>query len=162
LAKIWDSPCDYAHYQSLSKECSFQTETPQIIFETEVWGSSGRQIPAEIGEIQGAEGRVPFSNGPAFVRFRASSSVITKILTNGYGKNPYEIISCDVFYRIGSSQYLIQRFPEEFDWWRPAEVISPVCYSAQGMQGDDVKYLLIAPDSTVYFYRTATCGLCPD
>jgi hypothetical protein len=142
------------------EECNFKDNTPEDIFLRHIWGS----IPPEITRIEGIEGAEVFTEGPVFVRFEATKSFITELIEHddpNYGQ--YSSASCAIFDNISQYHDLIQRFPDRFKWWNPSEVSSPVCYSAQGYQGDDSKHLLIDSEhGIVYFYRNATCGLCPD
>jgi len=123
----------------------------------------GEVIPPGASQIQGLRGTIFGYDGPAWIRFRATDSFITELL----GKNHksfgyYSPVSCSDFIEEYSRLYFTQDFPEKFGWWQLSEITSPVCYQAQGCSADDAKYLLIDPDSDiVYFYRTATCGLCP-
>ena len=142
---------------------SFTKQTPEEILRSYVWPYDGGAI-SQATAIEGVA-RVYFGyHGPAFLKFTATEDLIASMLERDYGYNGmYSPSPCSVFYAAASQDPVMVSFPNRFGWWTPSEVVSPVCYRAQGHQSDDLRYLLIGADSTsVYFYRTATCGLCPD
>lgn len=150
---------DYLSCNAPNEKCNFTDRTPEEVFLKYVWWT----IPPEVTQIEGVEGLVPFSEGPAYMRFKADKSFIRKLITTANNYGTYSPASSCTFFDNISSHKLIQDFPEKFKWWNPSEVDSPVCFSAQGTQGDDFKYILVDFDmGIVYFYRNATCGLCPD
>ncbi len=144
-------------------EKSLQDVTPEEIFKEYVWNKADL-IPTEVNNINGVEGIIPYSStGPAFVRFNASQRFIDDLVKTKFSwYEAYSPVPCRFMFN-NLNQQLMKDFPERFMWWHPEEIISPMCYKAQGTQGDDFRYLLIGlKEGTVYFYQNASCGVCPD
>ena len=120
-------------------------------------------VSSEVTNIQGVEGGMALSEGPALIRFEATDTFITGIIEGDYTNyDPYSPVSCTTFYNIFINDELMQNFAGQFEWWRPEQVKSPACYLSQGSQADDIKYLLVDSNRRMaYFYRTATCMMCP-
>jgi hypothetical protein len=139
-------------------DASFSKATSEEVFRRYLFESPG---PPQIKQIQGIEGTLFGYSGAAYIRFQSTDDFVDEILETGHIE-PFVEIPCNDFIE-ASSQYFVNDHPDKFAWWRPTEVIEPICYQAQGSQYDDAKYLLISNESeVVYFYRTPTCGLCPD
>lgn len=139
---------------------NFSNVTSEEVFQRYIL-EYGASIPSEVKQIQGIEGKIFGYAGPAYIRFQATNKFINGIIEKGY-VDPFVEIPCHDFLE-ASSKYLVKNYPKKFEWWHPTEVTSPICYHAQGGQYDDAKYLLVDnDDEVVYFYRTPTCGLCPN
>jgi hypothetical protein len=117
----------------------------------------GQPVPAGVIKVEVAEGPIAFgySNSPLFVRFEATQSFIKELIEKDYGMyGRYSLMPCD--------DSPIKDGKIWTGWWRPSEVVSPVCYLARTCILDDRKYLLIDPNKNIgYFYRSSICGLCP-
>ena len=154
--------CGCLYYLSIQEPTSpvLLDKLPEVIFQVRFM--DGLPIPAEVSEIYGVEGSGYFgeSPGPAYIRFKATSSFIQELVTKDYGRNGiYTPAPCQ---NVPYSDFYIEQFPERFEWWQPLEVASPVCYRAHTCTLYDEKFLLVDPaNSIVYFYRTPVCGLCP-
>ena len=145
-------------------EKSLQDVTPEEVFKEYVWNEDDL-IPAEVNNINGVEGIIPYgSTGPAFVHFDASREFIDDLVGTKFTHyEEYTEIPCKFVFNTINQQVLLTDFPEQFTWWHPEEISLPRCYKAQGTQGDDFRYLLIGLEQgSVYFYQNASCGLCPD
>jgi hypothetical protein len=157
--------CGYIYYQFSQElkaidELRLLNRSPEAVFQFRFM--DGHPIPSEVSEIHGVEGasRIGESIGPAYIRFNTTGSFIREMVTKDYGRNgKYTLTSCP---SVPFSDFFIEQFPEEFEWWRPSEVTRPVCYRAHTCRLYDEKFLLIDTDNNiVYFYRTPICGLCP-
>ncbi|MBN1579100.1 MAG: hypothetical protein JXA89_00240 [Anaerolineae bacterium] len=135
--------------------------TPEQIFSEYVWQYN--QVPSQVTQIKGIAGVSFGYNGPAILRFKASESFITEMIEKDYGYNGLYVPSpCANFFDVSSKDQAVLS-SNELEWWTPENIASPTCYHAQGYQADDSRYLLIdSNNGLVYFYRTATCALCPD
>ena len=88
-------------------------------------------------------------NRKAYLRFRASEDFINEMITKEYEFYSYSSIECHNFFTSSQTVYL-QNYPEEFNWWTPLEVETPICY-----QSDDTRFLLIDTNhNEVYYYHT--------
>ncbi|MCP4372221.1 MAG: hypothetical protein GY797_29495 [Deltaproteobacteria bacterium] len=153
-------PCSF---MPTEPEKSFRDVTPEEVFEEYIWTKG--IIPTEVSNINGVEGAEPFSStGPAFVRFGASPKFIDELVETKFSwYEEYSLVPCRFMFNSLKPQALYRDYPKELTWWHPEEIILPMCYKAQGLQGDDFRYLLIGlEDETVYFYQNASCGACPD
>ncbi len=134
---------------------STPTQPPDQILASRVL--DGQPVPVGVTKVQVAEGPIAFgySNPPLFVRFEATQSFIKELIEKDYGMyGVYSLMPCD--------ESPIKDGKIWAEWWRPSEVVSPICYSAPTCILYDEKYLLIDPDkNNGYFYRTSICGLCP-
>lgn len=155
--------CGYLYIQFLQifESPRIIDRPPEVVFQSRFM--EGLPIPAQVSEIYAIEGSSNFgeSTGPTYIRFKATSSFIQDMVTKDYGRNgSYTLIPCPG--RMPFNDFLIDQFPDQFEWWQPSEVDKPVCYQAHTCILYDEKFLLIDTSSSiVYFYRTPICGLCP-
>ncbi len=106
-------------------------------------------IPAQVTTIQGLEIVIISSlNRKAYLRFRASEAFINEMIAKEHEYYNYTSIGCHSFFTSSQTVYL-KDYPEEFDWWTPLEVETPICYRV-----NDTRFLLIDTNhNEVYYYR---------
>lgn len=153
--------CRFAVYQ-IGKALTFSQASPEQIFrgylldDYEYLSSDNEfdvntiPIPAQVTTIQGVEIVIisPL-NRKAYLRFRASETFIDELTTKEYENYNYTSVECRSFFTSSQTVYL-EDYPEEFDWWTPLEVETPICY-----HGNDTRFLLIDTNhNEVYYYYT--------
>lgn len=158
-------------YPSISHQVvlglSFEDKTPEEIFRQFVL-TDNKSIPPTVTQIEGLEGAgLDPLKGPVYIHFQATSTFITQMLEKDYQSyNPYTTIPCDDFLEAVRKPYFIRDYPEKFEWWKPSEIGSPVCYrsgSKRAFYEDEAKYLLVDIDNgEAYFFRTITPLIAPD
>lgn len=149
----------YGYWQFSKFRASLPPPTPTLTAE-QIFLSrllDGQSLPLEVAKFEVLEGSSEFgySNRPTFIRFHTTPQTIEEIIEKDYGfYGVYTPVSCDL------SPIKDDLIAEE--WWHPSEVDTPGCYYASTCTLYDEKHLLIdRTTDTVYFYRTAICGLCP-
>ena len=107
-------------------------------------------IPTQVTTIQGIE---ILTKSPlykmAYLRFGASKAFVDEMIAKEYERYNYTPIECQNFF-VNSQTIYLQDYPQEFKWWNPSEVETPICY-----RGNDTRFLLIDTNhDEVYYYRT--------
>jgi len=121
------------------------------------------QKPSDFRIIEGLERTQFFTplRGPVYIYIKTEDNFVTSLVERDSRYwSPYTEISCASFFKVVDNLGDSQSYPDEFEWWLPTSVASPVCYQSEHKSpfyADESKYLLVDNHSDeVYFLQTIT------